>query len=53
MTRLALYSQLSTWGLVAAEPAEPEKKQWIRNEKSPLINELIELIAALRPGAFT
>ena len=43
--RLALYSQLSMWGTIAAEVAPPEKKRWIREQKLPLINELIELVS--------
>ncbi len=44
LSRIALYSQLSTWGLVAAEGAPADKKQWIREQKLPLINELIRRI---------
>ena len=46
LCRLALYTHLSTWGLVAAEPAAPEKKRWIRDHKLPVINRLIQLIAS-------
>lgn len=45
LRRLALYTQLSTWGLVAAEGAPAEKKRWIRENKLPLINRLIDLVA--------
>lgn len=45
LSRLTLYTQLSTWGLVAAEGAPAEKKRWIREKKLPLINELIDLVS--------
>ena len=48
LARLARYAQLSTWGLVVAEGAPPEKKQWIRETKLDLINRLID---ALSQGA--
>jgi hypothetical protein len=38
--------QLSTWGMVAAEGAPAEKKQWIRETKLPLINQLLDLVSA-------
>lgn len=45
LTRVARYTQLSTWGHVAGEDAPAEKKQWIRDAILPLIHELIELVA--------
>jgi aminoglycoside phosphotransferase (APT) family kinase protein len=45
LSRLALSTQLSTWGMIAAEGAPPEKKRWIREQKLPLINDLIQLIS--------
>lgn len=44
--RLALYNQLSTWGLVAGEPAPAEKKRWIRATKLPLLDQLIRRVSA-------
>jgi hypothetical protein len=46
LARLALYTQLSTWGLVAAEAAAPEKKRWIRERKGGVINRLIDLVSS-------
>ena len=45
LSRIALYAQLSMWGLIAAESAPVEKKRWIREQKLPLINRLIELVS--------
>ncbi|GAB3432309.1 phosphotransferase family protein [Flindersiella endophytica] len=44
--RLALYTQLSTWGFVAGEAADPGKKQWIRDSRLPLINRLLQQVAS-------
>lgn len=47
LARLGLYSQLSLWAIIAAENAPAEKKQWIREQKLPVINQLIDRIASL------